>query len=123
MFSGALFDRLEVGGSGRVTREQFNAFWVERLAGADTAARAYEVLRRPGVGHITHADVKPLMRDLLVRLRAARTHACHHRAVWAVCFPALSRTSAHPHNNAHTLPPAAHAAGHAPGPGLFARGA
>ena len=67
MFSGVLFDRLDAGGAGRVTREQFNAFWQERLAGADSAGRAFEVLRRPGVGHITHADVKPLMRDLLAQ--------------------------------------------------------
>ena len=65
IFSGVLFDRLDAGGTGRVTREQFNAFWQERLAGEDTAGRAFEVLRRPGVGHITHVDVKPLMRDLL----------------------------------------------------------
>ena len=78
IFSGVLFDRLDAAGTGRVTREQFNAFWQERLAGEDTAGRAFEVLRRPGIGHITHADVKPLMRELLVRAACIALHACSH---------------------------------------------
>ena len=78
IFSGVLFDRLDAAGTGRVTREQFNAFWQERLAGEDTAGRAFEVLRRPGIGHITHADVKPLMRELLVRAVCNSPHACAH---------------------------------------------
>jgi hypothetical protein len=105
MFSGALFDRLEVGGCGRVTREHFNAFWVERLAGADTAARAYEVLRRPGVGHITHADVKPLMRDLLVRIRM-RMRA----PIMPPCCCCTTLLTHHPTPSLRVRP------GHAPGP-------
>ncbi len=67
MFSGALFDRLDAARTGRVTKEQFLPFWEARLAEADTAQRAFEVLRREGVPYITHADMKPLMLDLLVR--------------------------------------------------------
>jgi serine/threonine-protein phosphatase 2A regulatory subunit B'' len=65
MFSGALFDRLDVGRSGRVALPQFLRFWESRLAGGDTAARAFETLRQEGASYVTHADMKPLMLDLL----------------------------------------------------------
>jgi len=65
MFSGPLFDRLDAERSGRVGAPAFLAFWKARLAGQDTAGRAFEVLRRDGMGYLTHADVRPLLLEVL----------------------------------------------------------
>jgi len=65
MFSGLLFDRLDAQRTGKVTKDQFLAFWKPVLEPADTATRAFEVLRRPGCSYLAHADVKPLLHELL----------------------------------------------------------
>jgi len=65
MFSGPLFDRLDPGRTGAVGQAAFEAFWAAQLAGQDTAGRAFAVLRREGRGCLTHADVRPLLLELL----------------------------------------------------------
>lgn len=63
--SDILFTKLDPTGTGAVTQEAFTAFWRAKLERADPSTRAFEVLRNGQANHLTHADLKPMMRVIL----------------------------------------------------------
>lgn len=63
--SGMLFSKLDPTGTGAVTQEAFTAFWRAKLERADPSTRVFEVLRTGQANHLTHADLKPMMRVIL----------------------------------------------------------
>ena len=64
-FAPVLFAKLDVGKTGLVSRAQFGAFWTERMAVADSAERAFEVLRQGQSQYLRQSDFKPLLAALL----------------------------------------------------------
>ena len=75
MFSGPLFDKIaeqegaaaagEPPGDGRVGREAFLSFYTARLALEDSAGRAFAVLQKGDRAWLGHADLRPLLLELL----------------------------------------------------------
>ncbi|KAJ4722736.1 Serine/threonine-protein phosphatase 2A regulatory subunit B'' subunit alpha [Melia azedarach] len=65
-FSTALFRRIDVDGTGIVTRDQFVDYWTRgNILTMDLATRIYTVLKRPDCSYLTKDDFKPVLRELL----------------------------------------------------------
>ncbi|KAI4311023.1 hypothetical protein MLD38_035960 [Melastoma candidum] len=65
-FSTSLFRKIDVNGSGQVTREAFVAYWVNgNMLTMDLATQVYTILKQPEVKYLTQNDFKPVLRELL----------------------------------------------------------
>ncbi|KAI4378994.1 hypothetical protein MLD38_016404 [Melastoma candidum] len=65
-FSTSLFRKIDVNGSGLVTRDAFVAYWVNgNMLTMDLATQIYNVLKQPELKHLTQDDFKPVLRELL----------------------------------------------------------
>ncbi|GAY60742.1 EF hand family protein expressed [Citrus sinensis] len=65
-FSTALFRKIDVEGTGIVTRDQFVDYWMRgNLLTKDLATRIYIILKRPDRSYLTQDDFKPVLRELL----------------------------------------------------------
>ena len=64
-FKSVLFDKIDVGKTGKITKQQFVAYWKKELERVDIKKRMFKVIAKPGTTHITSEDFKPLFRQLL----------------------------------------------------------
>ncbi|CAI9773114.1 unnamed protein product [Fraxinus pennsylvanica] len=65
-FSTALFRKIDVNGSGIVTREAFVDYWINgNMLTKDTATQIYTLLKQPDFKYLTQDDFKPVLRELL----------------------------------------------------------
>ncbi|KVI05130.1 Calcium-binding EF-hand [Cynara cardunculus var. scolymus] len=65
-FSTALFKKIDVDGTGIVTREAFVDYWVNgNMLIKDTATQIYTILKQPDLRYLTQEDFKPILRELL----------------------------------------------------------
>ncbi|KAK1409761.1 hypothetical protein QVD17_36290 [Tagetes erecta] len=65
-FSTALFKRIDVNDTGRVTRDAFVDYWVHsNMLTKDIATQIYTILKQPDLRCLTHEDFKPILRELL----------------------------------------------------------
>ncbi|XP_060212589.1 serine/threonine protein phosphatase 2A regulatory subunit B''beta-like isoform X1 [Lycium barbarum] len=65
-FSTALFRKIDVDGTGIITRDVFVDYWVNgNLLTKDIATQMYTILKQPDLRHLTQDDFKPVLRELL----------------------------------------------------------
>ncbi|GER44596.1 calcium-binding EF-hand family protein [Striga asiatica] len=65
-FSSALFRKMDVEGTGTVTRDAFVNYWINgNMLTKDISAQIYTILKQPDVRHLAQDDFKPVLRELL----------------------------------------------------------
>ncbi|KAI7749596.1 hypothetical protein M8C21_021898, partial [Ambrosia artemisiifolia] len=65
-FSTALFKKIDVAGTGVVTRDAFVDYWVNgNMLIKDVATQIYTILKQPDLKYLTQEDFKPILRELL----------------------------------------------------------
>ncbi|KAM4108780.1 hypothetical protein ACB094_03G071100 [Castanea mollissima] len=65
-FSTALFRKIDVNGTGLVTRDAFVQYWViGNMLTMDIATQMYTILKQPDIKFLTQDDFKPVLRELL----------------------------------------------------------
>ncbi|KAI4369453.1 hypothetical protein MLD38_017890 [Melastoma candidum] len=65
-FSTSLFRKIDINGSGQVTRDAFVAYWVNgNMLTMDLATQVYTILKQPEAKYLTQDDFKPVLRELL----------------------------------------------------------
>ncbi|KAF5746955.1 serine/threonine protein phosphatase 2A regulatory subunit B''beta-like [Tripterygium wilfordii] len=65
-FSPCLFGRVDVNGTGFVTRDAFIDYWINgNMLNMDTATQTYAILKQPDLKYLTQDDFKPVLRELL----------------------------------------------------------
>ncbi|KAK9078661.1 hypothetical protein SSX86_002718 [Deinandra increscens subsp. villosa] len=65
-FSTSLFKKIDVNGTGVVTREAFVDYWVHgNMLTKDIATQIFTILKQPDLRYLTHEDFKPILRELL----------------------------------------------------------
>ncbi|XP_024970919.1 serine/threonine protein phosphatase 2A regulatory subunit B''beta-like isoform X1 [Cynara cardunculus var. scolymus] len=65
-FSTALFKKIDVNGTGVVTRDAFVDYWVHsNMLTKDIATQIFAILKQPDLRYLTHEDFKPILRELL----------------------------------------------------------
>ncbi|XP_059317618.1 serine/threonine protein phosphatase 2A regulatory subunit B''beta-like isoform X2 [Lycium ferocissimum] len=65
-FSTALFRKIDVDGTGIITRDVFVDYWVNgNMLTKDIATQMYTILKQPDLRHLTQDDFKPVLRELL----------------------------------------------------------
>ncbi|KAJ0493019.1 putative EF-hand domain-containing protein [Helianthus annuus] len=65
-FSTALFKKIDVAGTGVVTRDAFVDYWVNgNMLIKDVATQIYTILKQPDLKYLTQEDLKPILRELL----------------------------------------------------------
>ncbi|GFP81740.1 probable serine/threonine protein phosphatase 2a regulatory subunit b''gamma [Phtheirospermum japonicum] len=65
-FSSALFRKIDVDGTGTVTRDAFVNYWINgNMLTKDIATQIYTLLKQPNVKHMAQDDFKPVLRELL----------------------------------------------------------
>ncbi|XP_076946960.1 putative serine/threonine protein phosphatase 2A regulatory subunit B''delta [Bidens hawaiensis] len=65
-FSTALFKRIDVNGTGVITRDAFVDYWVHgNMLTKDVATQIFTILKQPDLRYLTHEDFKPILRELL----------------------------------------------------------
>ncbi|KAI3748449.1 hypothetical protein L6452_11519 [Arctium lappa] len=65
-FSTALFKKIDVNGTGIVTRDAFVDHWVHsNMLTKDIATQIFTILKQPDLRYLTHEDFKPILRELL----------------------------------------------------------
>ncbi|PWA61389.1 EF-hand domain pair [Artemisia annua] len=65
-FSTALFKKIDVDGTGTVTRDAFVNYWVNgNMLIKDVATQIYTILKQPDLSYLTQEDFKPILRELL----------------------------------------------------------
>ncbi|KAI3695979.1 hypothetical protein L1987_78985 [Smallanthus sonchifolius] len=64
--STALFKKIDVAGTGVVTRDAFIDYWVNgNMLIKDVATQIYTILKQPDLKYLTQEDFKPILRELL----------------------------------------------------------
>ncbi|KAL3645303.1 hypothetical protein CASFOL_010483 [Castilleja foliolosa] len=65
-FSSTLFRKIDVDGTGTVTRDAFVNYWINgNMLTKDIATQIYTLLKQTDVKHLTQDDFKPVLRELL----------------------------------------------------------
>ncbi|KAK9059851.1 hypothetical protein SSX86_020555 [Deinandra increscens subsp. villosa] len=65
-FSTALFNKIDVAGTGVVTRDAFVDYWVNgNMLIKDVATQIYTILKQPDLRYLIQEDFKPILRELL----------------------------------------------------------
>ncbi|CAA0843109.1 Probable serine/threonine protein phosphatase 2A regulatory subunit Bgamma [Striga hermonthica] len=65
-FSSALFRKIDVEGTGTVTRDVFVNYWINgNMLTKDIATQIYTILKQPDARHLAQDDFKPVLRELL----------------------------------------------------------
>ncbi|MFS8012196.1 putative EF-hand domain pair, PP2A regulatory subunit B'', EF-hand domain-containing protein [Helianthus anomalus] len=65
-FSAALFKKIDVAGTGVVTRDAFVDYWINgNMLVKDAATQIYTLLKQPDLRYLTQEDFKPIVRELL----------------------------------------------------------
>ncbi|GER33116.1 calcium-binding EF-hand family protein [Striga asiatica] len=65
-FSSALFRKIDVEGTGTVTRDVFVNYWISgNMLTKDIATQIYTILKQPDARHLAQDDFKPVLRELL----------------------------------------------------------
>ncbi|KAJ8760507.1 hypothetical protein K2173_015174 [Erythroxylum novogranatense] len=65
-FCTALFRKIDVNGTGFVTRDAFVDYWINRnMLTMDIATQIYTILKQPDLKYLTQEDFKPVLRELL----------------------------------------------------------
>lgn len=64
-FKGLLFDRIDKGQTGKVTKAMFVQYWKKELEKWDLKKRMFKIIAPPGNETISSEDFKPLFRSLL----------------------------------------------------------
>ncbi|OAY65289.1 putative serine/threonine protein phosphatase 2A regulatory subunit Bgamma [Ananas comosus] len=65
-FSGALFRKIDVGGTGTVSRDAFVDYWVNgNMMTMDLATQIFKILKKPDHNYLTQEDFKPILQELL----------------------------------------------------------
>ncbi|EEF40387.1 serine/threonine protein phosphatase 2A regulatory subunit B''beta [Ricinus communis] len=65
-FSTTLFRRIDVNGTGIVTRDAFVNYWINgNMLTMDMATQIYKILKQPDLRYLTQEDFKPVLRELL----------------------------------------------------------
>ncbi|KAK8507577.1 hypothetical protein V6N12_072831 [Hibiscus sabdariffa] len=65
-FSTSLFKKIDVNGTGLVTRDAFVDYWVNgNLLTKDMATQVYVILKKPDLKYLAQEDFKPLLQELL----------------------------------------------------------
>ncbi|XP_009598612.1 serine/threonine protein phosphatase 2A regulatory subunit B''beta-like isoform X1 [Nicotiana tomentosiformis] len=65
-FSRALFRKIDVDGTGIITRDAFVDYWVNgNMLTKDIATQIYTILKQPDLKHLTQDDFKPVLQELL----------------------------------------------------------
>ncbi|KAI7749405.1 hypothetical protein M8C21_001649, partial [Ambrosia artemisiifolia] len=64
--SAVLFNKIDVAGSGVVTRDAFVDYWINgNMLVKDVATQIYTILKQPNLRYLTQEDFKPILRELL----------------------------------------------------------
>ncbi|OAY44310.1 probable serine/threonine protein phosphatase 2A regulatory subunit B''gamma isoform X1 [Manihot esculenta] len=65
-FSAVLFRKIDVNGTGFVTRDAFVNYWINgNMLTMDTATQMFKILKQPDLKYLTQEDFKPILRELL----------------------------------------------------------
>ncbi|KAJ9185790.1 hypothetical protein P3X46_005382 [Hevea brasiliensis] len=65
-FSTVLFRRIDVNGTGFVTRDAFVHYWLNgNMLMMDMATQMFKILKQPDLKYLTQEDFKPVLRELL----------------------------------------------------------
>ncbi|KAK4480461.1 hypothetical protein RD792_013534 [Penstemon davidsonii] len=65
-FSAALFRKIDVDGTGIVTRDAFVDYWINgNMLTKDIATQIYSILKQPDLRYLAQDDFKPVLRELL----------------------------------------------------------
>lgn len=65
-FSTILFQKIDVNGTGFVTRDAFVDYWVNgNMLTLETATQIYTIMKQPDHKYLTQDDFKPILRELL----------------------------------------------------------
>ncbi|KAG8648095.1 serine/threonine protein phosphatase 2A regulatory subunit B''beta [Manihot esculenta] len=65
-FSTALFRKIDVNGTGFVTRDAFVNYWLNgNMLTMDMATQIFKILKQPDLNYLTQEDFKPVLRELL----------------------------------------------------------
>ncbi|XP_075083905.1 serine/threonine protein phosphatase 2A regulatory subunit B''beta isoform X1 [Nicotiana tabacum] len=65
-FSRALFRKIDVDGTGIITRDAFVDYWINgNMLTKDIATQIYTILKQPDLKHLTQDDFKPVLQELL----------------------------------------------------------
>ncbi|KAL3750421.1 hypothetical protein ACJRO7_011426 [Eucalyptus globulus] len=65
-FSTCLFRRIDVNGTGFITRDAFADYWINgNMLTLDVATQIYKILKQPNLKYLTQDDFKPVLRELL----------------------------------------------------------
>ncbi|XP_050223280.1 serine/threonine protein phosphatase 2A regulatory subunit B''beta-like [Mercurialis annua] len=65
-FSSTIFKRIDVTGTGIVTRDAFVNYWINgNILTMDMATQIYKILKQPDLKYLTQEDFKPVLRELL----------------------------------------------------------
>ncbi|KAE8678985.1 putative serine/threonine protein phosphatase 2A regulatory subunit B''delta [Hibiscus syriacus] len=65
-FSTSIFKKIDVDGTGLVTRDAFVDYWVNgNMLAKDIATQVYDILKKPDLKYLAQEDFKPLLQELL----------------------------------------------------------
>ncbi|WVZ59292.1 hypothetical protein U9M48_009452 [Paspalum notatum var. saurae] len=65
-FSTVLFKKIDITGTGTVSRDAFVEYWInDNKITMDMASQIFEILRKPGYDYLTQDDFKPVLKELL----------------------------------------------------------
>ncbi|XP_031109586.1 serine/threonine protein phosphatase 2A regulatory subunit B''beta-like [Ipomoea triloba] len=65
-FSTSLFRKIDVSGTGILTRDAFVDYWINGgMLTKDIATQIFSILKQPDLKYLTQADFKPVLRELL----------------------------------------------------------
>ncbi|KAF7817790.1 putative serine/threonine protein phosphatase 2A regulatory subunit B''delta isoform X1 [Senna tora] len=65
-FSTSLFKKIDVNGTGLVTRDAFVDYWINgNMLTMDIETQVYKILKQPDLNYLTQDDFKPVLRELL----------------------------------------------------------
>ncbi|XP_030521124.1 serine/threonine protein phosphatase 2A regulatory subunit B''beta-like isoform X1 [Rhodamnia argentea] len=65
-FSTCLFRKIDVNGTGSITRDAFADYWINgNMLTLDIATQIYKILKQPNLKYLTQDDFKPVLRELL----------------------------------------------------------
>ncbi|XP_065852314.1 serine/threonine protein phosphatase 2A regulatory subunit B''beta-like [Euphorbia lathyris] len=65
-FSSTLFKRIDVNGTGFVTRDAFVNYWIHgKMLTLDIATQIFKILKQPDLKYLTQEDFKTILRELL----------------------------------------------------------
>ncbi|KAF7805234.1 putative serine/threonine protein phosphatase 2A regulatory subunit B''delta isoform X1 [Senna tora] len=65
-FSSSIFRKIDVNGTGCVTRDAFVDYWINgNMLTMDIATQIYTILKQPDLKYLTQDDFKPVLRELL----------------------------------------------------------